>query len=146
MRSQYTEEEVKALDELLTETSEEAATIIRSAITLSSHMVVCESEEHKLECHKGLMSLLADLSEVSRQGGWIEAEMNKERIFTAPAETLAKMRERIAKRNARIEELRQEYLAQQGEEEPAPPADPEVSEQSAAMDALANVPVPTTKQ
>jgi len=140
MRSNYSDDELTALKEIMRLLAEEISRNTRIMIADLGHLGSCESNEHKQTCIAQAKVALVNILSHLRYCAWIEAEITPTRVFAEPGVILAE----LVKQQEEIAE------AFQAKADPQPVV-PEVPmfppmEQGADMDKLATVPLNKTLQ
>lgn len=145
MRSNYNDEELAALAEINKLLAEDVRRMTAVVQMCLKHIVGCESADHRAAVSRQLgVSVTALLNHI-RYCAWIEAEVTKTRAIPDPQKVLAEM---IAAQEEVAAEIKakQEGTVTDAASVPAePPVEDLLAQQAAAMDALANVPLPVKK-
>lgn len=150
MRTNYSDDEVTALKDIMKLLADEISRNTRIIVADLDHLGGCESQEHKQTCIQQAKAALVNILSSLRYCSWIEAEITPTRVFAEPAANLADL-------VRQQEEIAAEYQAKVDPQpepvvEPVPLVNQPVlpvftpGEQGVEMDKLANVPLTKTLQ
>jgi hypothetical protein len=151
VRSNYSDDELTALKEIMRLLAEEIGRNTKIMIADLDHLTGCESAEHKVTCVAQAKGALANILSHLRYCSWIEAEITSTRVFGEPVAILAE----LVKQQEEIAAAFQAKTDPQPAPEPAAlpnqSAIPEVPMfppigQGEEMDKLATVPLNKTLQ
>lgn len=151
MRSNYSDEEIVALAGIMQLLSAEIGRNTKVIISDLDHLLVCETAEHRAAVVAQAKTAISNILSHLRYCSWIEAELTSTRVFAEPVKYLAD----LVKQQEEIAETFREKVDPAPEPESVPllnqPVVQEVAaftstEQSEAMNKLANVPFKNTLQ
>lgn len=156
MRSEYKDEEIVALGEIMRLLAEEISRNTQIIVADLDHFRTCESQEHKATCIQQAKAALANILTHLRYCAWIEAEVTPTRVFAEPLTNLAGLIEQqealAAEFKEKLEKATGKPVVEEPAVEPVPllnqPVVPEVtvSDLGVDMDKLANAPFKKTLQ
>lgn len=149
MRSNYNDEEMIALKEIMKLLAAEISRNTKIMVADLTHLGSCESAEHKQTCIAQAKAALVNILSHLRYCSWIEAELTSTRVFADPLANLAEL-------VRQQEEIAAEYQAKV-DPQPEPAVEPvpllnqpvvptTASDQGLDMDKLANAPLTKTLQ
>jgi hypothetical protein len=91
VRSNYTDDEVRALVEIKALLSGEITRLTTLAATYLQHLIPCADAEHRGVIARKAADAVSSVLQHLRYCSWLEAELTQGRVFTDPAAILAEL-------------------------------------------------------